>query len=166
MQAVIAFMKAHPNVNTKRMGVMGGSYGGYMTNWIIGHTREFAAAITDRCVSNMVTMGATSDFVEELGRYFEGNHWDAPEVLWEQSPIRYMGRARTPTLIIHSEGDLRCNIEQAEQVFTALTHLKVPTRFVRYPRETSHGMSRAGPPDMRLHRLNEILTWMGRYLKR
>ena len=61
---------------------------------------------------------------------------------------------------------LRCNIEQAEQVFTALTHLKVPTRFVRYPRETSHGMSRAGPPDMRLHRLDEILTWMGRYLKR
>jgi dipeptidyl aminopeptidase/acylaminoacyl peptidase len=166
MQAVIAFMKDHPNVDAKRMGVMGGSYGGYMTNWIIGHTREFAGAITDRCVSNMVTMGGTSDFVVPPDQYFPGNFWDRPEARWEQSPMRFIGRAKTPTLIIHSEGDLRCNVEQAEQLFTALKLLNVPTRFVRYPRNTSHGLSRCGPPDMRLHRLDQILGWWERWLKR
>ena len=165
MQAVIEFMRDHPNVDTKRMGVMGGSYGGYMTNWIIGHTREFAGAITDRCVSNMVSMGGSSDWIEREDGYFGGNFWDRPEQRWNQSPIRHMGKARTPTLIIHSEGDLRCNIEQAEQVHTCLLLNRVPCRFVRYPRTTSHGMSRGGPPDMRLHRLHQILDWWRKYLK-
>ena len=165
IQAVIKLMQEHPHVDPQRLGVMGGSYGGYMTNWVIGHTNDFAGAITDRCVSNVVTLGGTGDFVEEPDRYFPGNFWDRPEGRWEQSPIKYIGNARTPTLIIHSEGDLRCNIEQAEQVFTALKLLGVPTRFVRYPRSTSHGLSRSGPPDMRLHRLNQILGWWGKYLK-
>lgn len=164
MQAVIDFMREHPNVNPKKMGVMGGSYGGYMTNWIIGHTREFAGAITDRCVSNMVSMGGSSDWLEKEDGYFPGNFWDRPEPRWKQSPIKHIGNARTPTLIIHSEGDLRCNIEQAEQVFVALKLLGVPTRFVRYPKTTSHGMSRSGPPDMRLHRLHQILEWWKKYL--
>jgi dipeptidyl aminopeptidase/acylaminoacyl peptidase len=165
IQAVIEHMKQQPEVDTKRMGVMGGSYGGYMTNWVISHTREFAGAITDRCVSNVVSMMGTSDFTDSPDRYFEGNFWDRPEARWEQSPIKYMGYARTPTLIIHSEGDLRCNIEQAEQVFTVLKLHNVPTRFVRYPRETSHGFSRNGPPDMRLHRLHQILDWWKKYLQ-
>jgi len=165
MQAVIAHMKAHPNVNVKKMGVMGGSYGGYMTNWIIGHSREFAGAITDRCVSNLVSMGGSSDWVEKEDGYFPGNFWDRPEPRWDQSPIKFIGNARTPTLVIHSEGDLRCNIEQAEQVFTALKLLNVPTRFVRYPRSTSHGMSRGGPPDLRLHRLHQILDWWKLHLQ-
>ncbi|MDY7110113.1 MAG: S9 family peptidase [Planctomycetota bacterium] len=164
LQAVIDAMKDHPHVNPKRMGVMGGSYGGYMTNWIIGHTDDFAGAITDRCVSNVVTMGGTSDFIELPDDYFPGNFWDRPEARWEQSPIKYLGNVNTPTLIIHSEGDLRCNIEQSEQVFAALTLRKVPTRFVRYPRSTSHGLSRGGPPDMRLHRLGQILEWWREYL--
>lgn len=164
MQAVIEFTREHPNVNPKKMGVMGGSYGGYMTNWIIGHTREFAGAITDRCVSNMVSMGGSSDWLEKEDGYFPGNFWDRPEPRWKQSPIKHIGNARTPTLIIHSEGDLRCNIEQSEQVFVALKLLGVPTRFVRYPRTTSHGMSRSGPPDMRLHRLHQILEWWKKYL--
>ncbi len=162
---MIKLMQEHAHVDPQRLGVMGGSYGGYMTNWVIGHTNDFAGAITDRCVSNVVTLGGTGDFVEEPDRYFPGNFWDRPEGRWEQSPIKYIGKARTPTLIIHSEGDLRCNIEQAEQVFTALKLLGVPTRFVRYPRSTSHGLSRSGPPDMRLHRLNQILGWWGKYLK-
>ncbi|MCZ6543602.1 MAG: prolyl oligopeptidase family serine peptidase, partial [Planctomycetota bacterium] len=164
VQAVTKFIQTRPYVNKKRMGVMGGSYGGYMTNWVIGHTQEFAAAITDRCVSNLVSMGGTSDFIDEPDRYFPGNFWDRPEARWEQSPIKYLGKAKTPTLIIHSEGDLRCNIEQAEQVFTALKLRNVPTRFVRYPRSTSHGFSRAGPPDLRLHRLHQILSWWKKYL--
>jgi dipeptidyl aminopeptidase/acylaminoacyl peptidase len=165
IQAVAAFMEAHPNVDANRMGIMGGSYGGYMTNWAIGHTRRFAGAITDRCVSNVVTLCGTSDFVEPPDQYFPGNSWDRTEARWEQSPIRHIGSARTPTLIIHSEGDLRCNVEQSEQLFVALKLLNVPTRFVRYPRSTSHGMSRNGPPDMRVHRLHQILDWWERWLK-
>ena len=165
IEAVTEFMQSQRFVDKKRMGVMGGSYGGYMTNWAIGHTNVFAGAITDRCVSNMVSMFGSSDFLSREDDYFPGNAWDRPEALWEQSPLKYLGNAKTPTLIIHSEGDLRCNVEQSEQVYNALTVKRVPTRFVRYPRTTSHGMSRGGPPDMRQHRLHQILDWWQRWLK-
>jgi dipeptidyl aminopeptidase/acylaminoacyl peptidase len=165
IRAVIDFMRSRPYINKRRMGIMGGSYGGYMTNWAIGHTDEFAGAITDRCVSNMVSMMGSSDIMEPPDGYWEGNFWDQPETLWKQSPLRYLGAAKTPTLIIHSEGDLRCNVEQAEQVFAVLKHRNIPTRFVRYPQTTSHGMSRMGPPDLRVHRLGQILEWWERWLK-
>lgn len=165
VQAVTAFMREQSFVNPRRLGIMGGSYGGYMTNWAIGHTREFRAAITDRCVSNMISMAGNSDYVEEPNRYFPGNWWDDIEGRWDQSPQKFMGNARTPTLIIHSEGDLRCNVEQSEQVFSTLKWLGVPTRFVRYPSSTSHGMSRSGPPDLRLHRLGEIVAWWSKWMK-
>ncbi len=165
VQAVTAFMRNQPFVNRNRMGIMGGSYGGYMTNWAIGHTREFRAAITDRCVSNMISMAGNSDYPDEPDRYFPGNWWDDVEGRWDQSPQKYMGNARTPTLIIHSEGDLRCNDEQSEEVFMTLKWLGVPTRFVRYPSSTSHGMSRSGPPDLRLHRLGQIVDWWKKWMK-
>jgi acylaminoacyl-peptidase len=166
IQTVTAFMKSQPHVDARRMGVMGGSYGGYMTNWVIGHTNDFAAAITDRCVSNLVSMAGSSDFLLPPDLYWPGNAWDRPETLWEQSPLKYFGNVKTPTLIIHSEGDLRCNIEQAEQVFSALKLRNVATRLIRYPRSTSHGLSRCGPPDMRVHRLHQILSWWKKYLGR
>ena len=165
IHAVSQWLQSREYVQTKKIGIMGGSYGGYMTNWAIGSTDMFTAAISDRCVSNMVSMGGNSDFPFEPDRYWEGNCWDRPEALWKSSPIRLMGQARTPTLVIHSEGDLRCNIEQGEQIFSALKIQNVPARFVRYPSETSHGMSRNGPPDMRLHRLDEILNWWRRWFK-
>ncbi len=164
IQAVTSFMKSQRAVNTKRMGIMGGSYGGYMTNWAIGHTNEFAGAITDRCVSNLISMSGNSDYVDEPETYFPGNWWDNAEARWEQSPLKHFGNVKTPTLIIHSEGDLRCNVEQSEQVFSTLKTLNVPTRFVRYPATTSHGMSRSVPPDMRLHRLGQILRWWREWL--
>jgi len=163
--ALADFATAHANVKPKHIGIMGGSYGGYMTNWAIGHTDRFRAAITDRCVSNVVSMGGTSDYIDEPDQYFPGNWWDRIDIRWEQSPIHYIGHCRTPTLIIHSEGDLRCNIEQAEQLFSALKVLGVPTRFVRYPRSTSHGMSRGGPADLRIHRLHQILSWWKEHLR-
>jgi dipeptidyl aminopeptidase/acylaminoacyl peptidase len=164
VQAVIGFMKSLPYVDTGRLGVMGGSYGGYMTNWAISHTDEFAAAITDRCVSNLVSMVGSSDLPLVPGEYWDGNSWDNTEAIWQQSPLKHFGNVKTPTLIIHSEGDLRCNVEQAEQVFVALKLRKVPTRFVRYPSSTSHGLSRSGPPDLRVHRLRQILAWWKKYL--
>jgi dipeptidyl aminopeptidase/acylaminoacyl peptidase len=165
IQAVTAFMKQQAGVDPKRLGILGGSYGGYMTNWAIGRCRDFAAAVTDRCVSNLVSMGGSSDFMEPPDQYFPGNSWDRTEARWAQSPMRHLGNVRTPTLIIHSEGDLRCNVEQAEQVFAALKIRNIPTRFVRYPSTTSHGMSRGGPPDLRVHRLQQIMGWFERYLK-
>lgn len=165
MQSVIALMQKDKKINAKNMGVMGGSYGGYMTNWIVGHTNEFRAAITDRCVSNLVSMGGNSDFADKEDGYFGGNFWSRPEDRWRQSPIRHFGNVETPMLIIHSEGDLRCNIEQGEQVFAALKLRGIEARFVRYPKSTSHGFSRGGAPDLRKHRLNEILVWWKRKLK-
>ena len=165
IQAVTEFMKAQSWVNPRKFGVMGGSYGGYMTNWAIGHTCDFAAAITDRSVTNLVSMFGTSDYTDAPDVYWPGNSWDRPEKLWEMSPLKYLGNCKTPTLIIHSEGDLRCNVEQAEQTFTVLKLQNVPTRFVRYPASSSHGMSRSGPPDLRLHRLHQIVNWWKKWLK-
>jgi len=165
IQAVIEFMKQQPYVDANRMGVCGGSYGGYMTNWVISHTTDFAAAVTDRCVANLVSMVGSSDLPLVPGEYWDGNSWDNTENLWHQSPLQYFGNVETPTLVIHSEGDLRCNVEQSEQVFTALKLRGVPARLVRYPASTSHGMSRNGPPDLRLHRLGQYLEWWHRYLQ-
>src|SRR5579871_2487810 len=167
VQAVTGWMERHPKIDKKRIGIMGGSYGGYMTNWAIGHSRIYKAAITDRCVSNLVSMSGSSDFPLNPDGYFGGVAWgDIKDIepLWKQSPIAFFKGVTTPTLDIHSEGDLRCNIEQSEQVFHALQMQGVPSRFVRYPKETSHGMSRTGPIDLRFHRLNEILNWWAKNL--
>lgn len=164
IKAVTRFMTRLPKVNPRRLGIMGGSYGGYMTNWAIAHSRAYRAAITDRCVSNLVSMCGSSDHPEVPDLYWAGVSWDRPQALWRASPIAHFKGVRTPTLIVHSEGDLRCNIEQAEQVHAALAAQGVPCRFVRYPRESSHGMSRTGPADLRIHRLREILAWWARHL--
>lgn len=168
IQAVTRWMQAQPYIHSGQMGVLGGSYGGYMTNWVIGHTDEFKAAITDRCVSNLVSMGGSSDFATNKDAYWPGCFYGDLETistLWKQSPIAYFENVSTPTLVIHSEGDLRCNIEQGEQVFAALQMRGIESRFVRYPRSTSHGLSRSGPPDLRLHRLGEIVGWLEKHLK-
>lgn len=164
VQSVTSFMRRLPGVDPRRLAIAGGSYGGYMTNWAIAHSRAYRAAVTDRCVSNLVSMCGSSDFPEVPDLYWPGVSWDRPEKIWRMSPIAHFRNVRTPTLIVHSEGDLRCNIEQAEQVHAALCAQGVPCRFVRYPKETSHGMSRVGPADLRLHRLHENLAWWARHL--
>jgi dipeptidyl aminopeptidase/acylaminoacyl peptidase len=167
IQAVTAWMKALPGVDPNRMGVMGGSYGGYKTNWVIGHSKEFKAAITDRCVSNWISMVGTADFPMNKDEYFGGTAYgpiSKIEPLWKQSPMSAFDRVEAPTLIIHSEGDLRCPIEQGDQVFAALQARGIESRFVRYPANTSHGLSRNGPMDMRQHRLGEILAWWKKHL--
>jgi dipeptidyl aminopeptidase/acylaminoacyl peptidase len=167
VQAATSWMQQEPSIDASRIAIMCGSYGGYMTNWAIGHSDAYRCAITDRCVSNLVSMAGNSDFPFNKNGYFRGiAYGDLEDIkyLWEQSPIAYFKNVKTPTLVIHSAGDLRCNIEQGEQVFTALQQEKVESRMVRYPESTSHGMSRSGPPDLRIHRLHEILSWLGRYL--
>jgi dipeptidyl aminopeptidase/acylaminoacyl peptidase len=167
VSALVGWTRGRRDLDPRRLGVMGGSYGGYMTNWAVGHTRAFKAAVTDRCVSNMVSMTGTSDYPFGVGSYWPGSPWGSLEdiaPLWKSSPIAHFDGVKTPMLVIHSEGDLRCNIEQAEQVFTALQVRGVESRFVRYPATTSHGLSRGGPPDLRVHRLGEILRWWRRHL--
>ncbi len=166
LQAVTAWMREQAFCDTSRMGVMGGSFGGYMTLWAIGHTHEFRAAIADRCVANMVSMWGASDVYIWPDTYFPGNTWDDTQAMWDMSPLKHLGKCKTPTLLIHSEGDLRCNVAESEQVHAALSMRGVPVRFVRYPKNTSHGMSRGGPPDMRAHRLGQILEWWQRWMSK
>ena len=135
-----------------------------MTNWLTATTDRFSASVTSRSISNWESWWGTSDVPSLTEFEFGGTPMEQRDLYRRLSPISYVENVTAPTLIIHSEGDLRCNIEQAEQVFVALHLLKVPTRFVRYPRTTSHGMSRGGPPDMRLHRLHQIVDWWKDYL--
>jgi len=152
-------------IDRKRMGVTGGSYGGFMTNWIIGHTQRFKAAVTQRSVSNLISMYGSCDFNWAIQHYFKNEPpWENPENYWRQSPMKYIGKVQTPTLVIHSEMDMRCDIEQGEQVFVALKKLGVETEMVRFPDEP-HGMSRSGRADRRIERLKHILRWFDKYLK-
>jgi len=144
--------------------VTGGSYGGFMTNWLIGHTARFKAAVTDRCVTNLASDFGSSDFGwifadEEL----ETTPWENLEKYMYYSPISYVKNMHTPLLIIHSEQDLRCNIEQAEQLFAALKYLGREVLFVRFEGQ-SHGLSRGGHPKLRLERLRHIRNWFDKYL--
>jgi dipeptidyl aminopeptidase/acylaminoacyl peptidase len=147
------------------MGVTGGSYGGYMTNWLIARTDRFKAAVTQRCVSNMISMIGSSDLGMRFLALFGGTTfpWDNLEHYWKLSPISEMNKATTPTLVLHSENDMRCEIEQGEQVFMALKYVGTPTELVRIPAE-SHGLSRGGRTDRRLSRLRHILRWFNIYL--
>jgi len=159
------YVEKLPYIDPQRMGVTGGSYGGYMTVWIIGHTHRFKAAVSQRCVSNFVSLWGSSDF----NWAFQTELDDKPpfedlQNYWEHSPIAYIGNARTPTLIIHSEGDLRCPIEQSEQVYVALKKQGVASEMVRFPDEF-HGLSRTGRTDRRIVRLNHIVRWFDKYLK-
>ncbi len=149
----------------KKTAIMGGSYGGYLTAWAVGHTDRFACAIADRLVNNLQSMAGTCDFPWSHGTYYKGNSWDDPTDLWHHSPMAYAGKISTPLLLIHSDGDLRCPVSQAEELFAALRLQRKPVEFVRYPAETSHGLSRNGPPDLRLDRLQRNLAWLNKYMK-
>lgn len=166
VQAVTDHGANLPYVDADRMAIMGGSYGGFMTAWAVGHTDRFACAITDRLVGNLHSMAGTCDFPWQHGKTWKGNAWDDPSDLWRCSPLAYAGRINTPLLIIHSDGDLRCPVSQAEELFAALREQRKTTELVRYPPESSHGMSRNGPPDLRLDRLRRNLAWLDKYLKK
>jgi len=160
------YMEKKPYIAKNRMGVTGGSYGGYMTVWIIGHTDRFKAAVTQRCVSNFISEWGSSDFNWWFERELDaGPPFENLQKYWEMSPIKYIGNAKTPTLVVHSENDLRCPIEQGEQVFVALKRIGVDTAFLRFPGEF-HGLSRNGRTDRRIVRLQRMAEWFDTYLKK
>jgi dipeptidyl aminopeptidase/acylaminoacyl peptidase len=153
-----------PFVDPKRVGVTGGSYGGFMTNWIVGHTNRYRAAITGRSVVNQYSMSGASDIGHEVFREMKAKIWEGPDKLMRLSPISYVQNVKTPLLILHNEFDLRCPISQGEELYLALKMLKKKVEFVRFPEEP-HGLSRHGRPDRRLARLGWMLKWFDRYLK-
>jgi len=158
-------MEKKPYIDKAQMGVTGGSYGGYMTAWIIGHTNRYKAAVAQRVVSNLLSMWGSSDFNWSFQTIF-GNKAPYEDItrLWQCSPMKHLGSAKTPTLVIHSQDDLRCPIEQGEQLYIGLKNLGVPSEFLVFP-DSPHGVSRVGRTDRRIARLEGIMDWFERYLK-
>lgn len=160
----VRMLKREQWADPKRFAVMGGSYGGFMTNWLIGHTNEFCAAVTMRSVVNLLSFFG-HDFGFAMGREFVGDWWEKDNFrfYWNMSPLRYVTRVRTPLLIIHSEQDLRCPVGQAEELFAALKRLGRDVEMVRFPGE-SHELSRHGTPRRREMRLEFIVGFLKRHL--
>lgn len=151
-------------IDTERMAVTGGSYGGFMTAWIIGHDRRFAAAVSQRGVYQLLSFYGTTDVPMLIEREFDVLAFDDPQKMWEYSPLAYVRQMRTPLLILHSDNDYRVPIADAEQLFTALKKLRRTVEFVRYPRE-GHELSRSGEPRHRIDRLERMTAWFDKYCK-
>ncbi|HEX8160385.1 MAG TPA: S9 family peptidase [Pyrinomonadaceae bacterium] len=161
MAGVDFALKKYPWLDANRMGVTGGSYGGFMTNWIITQTPRFRAAVSSASVSNLVSFYATSLYQDLIHAEFGGFPWDDYDLLWRWSPLRYVRDAQTPTLFIHGEQDNDVHITQAEEMYTALRRRGVETVLLRYPRE-GHGLRE---PRHRLDALERTLWWFDKYLK-
>jgi dipeptidyl aminopeptidase/acylaminoacyl peptidase len=156
-------LKRFDFVDPERLGVMGGSYGGYMTSWIVGHTDRFRCGISERAVNDM-GFEDIADIAGLLKGYVGAHPWEAPDAYRQISPATYARNITTPLLILHSEDDLRCPIGQAELLFTVLRILGREVEFVRFPAE-SHELSRSGSPRHRVQRFEIILEWLARHLQ-
>ncbi|WP_330948573.1 S9 family peptidase [Virgibacillus sp. MG-45] len=164
MSAVDYVLEKYSFIDKERLGVTGGSYGGFMTNWIVGHTNRFKAAVTQRSISNWLSFYGVSDIGFFFTKWELGhNLLDDPKKLWEFSPLKYAENVETPLLILHGELDFRCPIEQGEQLFITLKHLKKEVEFVRFP-GANHELSRSGKPALRIERLQHICRWFETYL--
>ncbi|MDD3224454.1 MAG: S9 family peptidase [Clostridium sp.] len=158
--------KYKENLDTEKLCVTGGSYGGFMTNWIIGHTNRFKAAASQRSISNWLSKFGTSD----IGYFFASDQnsgstpWKNPEILWNHSPLKYADKCTTPTLFLNSDEDRRCWIEQGYQMFTALKYHNIASKMVIFHGE-NHELSRSGKPKHRIRRLKEIINWFDKYTK-
>jgi dipeptidyl aminopeptidase/acylaminoacyl peptidase len=163
MAGLDAALKQYSWIDASHLGVTGGSYGGYMTNWIVSHTNRFKAAVTLRAVSNFISDDGTRDGAYGHEEYFKGILFDAFDQYWEASPLKHARNVHTPTLILHSDLDFRVPIEQGEQWFRALQHYGVPSELVLFPRE-NHNLTRTGEPKHLVESLHWQLYWFDRYL--
>jgi dipeptidyl aminopeptidase/acylaminoacyl peptidase len=163
MTAVDQLLERTGAVDLNRMGIGGGSYGGYMTNWVIGQTDRFAAAVAMRSISNLVSEYAQHDIVIWGSLELGPPPWPDLDELWLRSPIRYVQNIKTPLLLTCGEMDLRCAISQSEELFGAMRLLGKTVELVRFPEE-SHDLSRGGRPDRRVERLRRIAGWFERFL--
>jgi dipeptidyl aminopeptidase/acylaminoacyl peptidase len=161
MAGVDEALRRYSWIDADKMGVTGGSYGGFMTNWIITQTPRFRAAVASASVSNLISFYSTSLYQDLIHAEFGGFPWDDYDLLWRWSPLRYVKNVQTPTLFIHGELDNDVHITQAEEMYTALRQRGVPAVLVRYPRE-GHGLRE---PKHRLDALERTLAWFDKYLK-
>ena len=154
-----AVLEQYPQIDRKQVCVTGGSYGGFMTNWIIGHTDRFCCAASQRSISNWLSFYGVSD----IGWFFAadqcaGDIYKDPQKLWDLSPLKYAANVKTPTLFIHSDEDYRCPLEQGLQMYTALMDRGIESRLCMFHGE-NHELSRSGKPKHRIRRLQEITDW-------
>ena len=166
MEFMDEMLKKYPDVDEKRLGVTGGSYGGFMTNWIIGHTDRFAAAASQRSIANWIAFEHTTD----IGFFFTPNQMGTTtredyEKLWWHSPLKYADKVKTPTLFIHSDQDYRCWMVEGLSMFTALKMHGVESRLCLFKGE-NHELSRSGRPRSRIRRLEDITSGMDSHLKK
>lgn len=152
----------HPEIDKDRVYVMGGSYGGFMTNWIVGHTDRFRAAISQRSISNWISFYGTSDIGAFFVEFQLQRDLSDVEGLWRMSPLAHAANAKTPILLMHSEQDLRCPMEQAEQFYVAMKKQGVDTKLITFP-ESNHGLSRDGLPNLRVKRADAIFEWLEKH---
>ncbi len=163
MQFCDEALKAYPQMDKDNMFETGGSYGGFMTNWIIGHTDRFKACASQRSISNWISFYGVSDIgVRFAPDQIKGEIWPDPKKLWQHSPLKYADKVKTPTLFIHSFEDYRCPIEQGYQMYTALIAHGVDSKMVLFKGE-NHELSRSGKPKHRIKRLTEITEWFEKY---
>lgn len=165
MEGLDEAARLYPQIDLARVAIAGGSYGGFMTNWAVGHTDRFRAAVADRSISSWVSMWGTSDIgphftVDQIG----GDPWSAEAKLLNDSPLRYAPKVKTPLLLIHSMEDYRCWMVEGIQFFTALQQLRKESELVLFPGE-SHDLSRTGKPKHRVARLQHYIRWFDMHLK-
>ena len=164
MLVVDEALRRHPEVDPDRLGVTGGSYGGYMTNWVVGHTDRFKAALTQRCVTTISTLLLAGDDLGGASLEFGDEPWNmTSEDLWRQSPLAYADKIKTPLMFTHSLQDQRCPISEAEILYKTLKAMHREVEMVLFPGE-SHGLSRGGTPSRRVARLHVMRDWFTRYL--
>ncbi len=160
-------LERYPQIDPGRVGVTGGSYGGFMTNWIVTQTDRFKAAATQRSISNWTSFYGVSDIGFRFAFDQNKTSWedkDVFSVLWDHSPMKFVRNVKTPTLVLHSEEDYRCPLEQGVQFFTALVDAGVGSRLVIFNKE-NHELSRSGKPKGRKKRLNEITQWFDKHVR-
>src|SRR5438270_12903879 len=163
MAGVDRVLQTHSNVDPERLGVTGGSYGGYMTNWVITQTPRFKAAVASASLSDLVSFYATSLYQDLIHAEFSGFPWSDGNyaLLWKWSPLAYVKNVTTPTLFVHGESDNDVHITQAEEMYTALRQRGVTAELARYPRE-GHGFHE---PKHLLDQRQRTIEWMDRFLK-
>ena len=161
MTGVDEALKRNAWIDGGRMGVTGGSYGGFMTNWIVTQTPRFRAGVAVASVSNLISFYSTSLYQDLIHAEFGGFPWDNFEVLWQWSPLRFVRQVQTPVMFIHGELDNDVHVTQAEEMYMALKRRGVETLFVRYPRE-GHSLRE---PKHRIDALERTLAWFDRHVK-